>query len=148
MEEIHQTFRVKNAPNIFRNKSVLYLPLTCLDHSTALQYLHLYMYMCKCTSTKCNASKRYRRQNMATSSILYSLHHQTKALKFAAPDLFAAGNYANQVPGKKPDWPSGNTIRQSIAIGTVGDSTVHFTRPWTHIFPFHKNSRGTVHSRD
>jgi hypothetical protein len=72
-----------------------------------------------------NASKRYRRQNMATRPILFSLHHKTIALKFAAPDLFAAGNYANQVPGKKPDWPSGNTIRQSIAIGTVGDSTLH-----------------------
>ena len=58
--------------------------------------------------------------------ILSYLYHQTKALKFAAPDLFAAGNYANQVPGKKPDWPSGNTIRQSIAIGTVWDNTVHF----------------------
>jgi hypothetical protein len=39
--------------------------------------------------------------------------------------MFAAGNYANMVPGKKPDWPAGNTIRQSIAIGTADDSNVH-----------------------
>jgi hypothetical protein len=71
-----------------------------------------------------------------------SLHHKTKALKFAAPDLFAAGNYANQVPGKKPDWPSGNTIRQSIAIGTVGDSTVHFEVRGSTFLPFHKDAGG------
>jgi hypothetical protein len=74
--------------------------------------------------------KRFKKistaKHIVTSANLSSLHHQTTALKFTAPDLFAAGNYANQVPGKKPDWPSGNTIRQSIAIGTVGDSTVHF----------------------
>ncbi len=40
MEKIHQTFRVKNAPNIFRNKSVVLQPLTCSDHSTALHVLY------------------------------------------------------------------------------------------------------------
>jgi hypothetical protein len=48
--------------------------------------------------------------------------------------MFAAGNYANMVPGKKPDWPAGNTIRQSIAIGTADDSTYWLPRKYSFFF--------------
>ncbi len=38
MEEIHQSFWVKNAPKFFRNKSVVLQLLTCSDHFILQQY--------------------------------------------------------------------------------------------------------------